>query len=224
MQHLLASGTSANIVYVGIRVNCAEIKNVDDDGEEDVESKTIKLIKHMQASFYYKLQSTMSEARPHPASASKSYHQLHTTALAFIDALAEVPDQPSRMDFERMKALCTPDFQHSWGHTYATSLNARLQGEHSFSDFAAHLAMMLPNLDTWKVNVTDITVDEVRKKVVVRASFDMSVKGAETGVENDLLWLLQMDDTGEKVKKSVEFIDSVATGKIRELIMARGPV
>lgn len=164
----------------------------------------------------------MSEHPSPPANASKSYLQLRTTALAFIDALAEVPDHPSRMDFERMKTLCTTDFQHSWGHTYATSLNARLQGEHSISSFVAHLAAMLPNFESWEVRVTDVTIDEVKKQAVVRASFYMLVKEAEASVENDLLWVLDMDDAGEKVRTSVEFIDSVATGKIKELMMARG--
>lgn len=157
----------------------------------------------------------MSQPRSPPTAASKYYLQLRTTALAFIDALAEVPDHPLRMDFDRMRSLCTSDFQHSWGHTYATARNARLQGEHLFSDFAAHLTMMLPNFETWKVEVTDMSIDEVKRKAVIRASFYMLVKDAVETIENDLLWTLEMDDAGEKVKKSVEFIDSVATSTLR---------
>ncbi|KAH7382706.1 hypothetical protein DE146DRAFT_681695 [Phaeosphaeria sp. MPI-PUGE-AT-0046c] len=157
------------------------------------------------------------------ASASPTYCQLHTTALAFIDAQAQTAEHPSRMNFEKIEALCTTEFQQSWGHNYAISLSPRLQGTHSFSEFRKHLAMMLPSLESWETTVTEVIVDEAKRKVVLRISFWMRVKGAEEMVENDLLWVLEMDDTGEKVKKSVEFVDGIAAGKIKEIILANGP-
>lgn len=77
------------------------------------------------------------------------------------------------MDFEKIKALCTTDFQHSWGHNYAIKLNPRLQGTCSFSDFSGHLATIMPSLESRDTTVTGIIVDEAKKRVVLRISFWM---------------------------------------------------
>jgi hypothetical protein len=148
------------------------------------------------------------------------YTTLHSTALAFIDAQAQDSSQPSRMNFGRIEEVCTSDYQHLWGHNYAVSQNPRLQGMHSFSDFTKHLSAMLPNLKSWETTVTDVTIDEMKKTVVLRVSLLMVPKGAEEGVENDMLWRLEMDEDGKKVRKSTEFIDGIAAGRLKEIMMS----
>jgi hypothetical protein len=160
----------------------------------------------------------MSKHPETPPNASALYVQLHMTALAFIDAQAQTTDAESRMSFDQLESLCAPNYQHSWGHNFATSLSPRVQGTHSFTQFKAHLEVMMPNLKSWDTTVTDITVDELRKKVVLRASFFMVAKGAQLQVENDLLWMLEMDEEGKRIQKSVEFIDGIAAGKLKEMI------
>jgi hypothetical protein len=162
----------------------------------------------------------MSKHPDPPLAASSAYIQLHTTALAFIDAQAQAPEHPDRMDFDRISELCTSDYQHSWGHNYATSLNPRFQGTQSFHDFATHLRAMLPNLKSWETTVTDTTVDEPKRKVILRISFWMVPRDTEEPVENDLLWMLEMDEEGKKIKSSKEFVDGVAAAKLKEIIMA----
>jgi hypothetical protein len=82
---------------------------------------------------------------------------------------------------------------------------------------------MLPKLDSWKGNVTDVVVDETNLKVMLRVSMRMQVKGAgaDEAVENDMLWTLHMEKEGNgmRIKKSVEFLDFVAAGKLREIMM-----
>lgn len=46
------------------------------------------------------------------------------------------------------------------------------------------------------------------------------MKGVKELVENDLLWMLEMDDAGEKVERSVEFVDDAAAGSIKEIMMS----
>jgi hypothetical protein len=157
-----------------------------------------------------------------PLVASQTYTQLHATALAFIDAQAQDPTQPLGMNFARIEALCTSDFEHSWGHNYSISLSPRLQGTLSFSQFTKHFEIMLPNLESYEITVTDVTVDEVMRKVVLRISFWMHAKGTEEKVENDLMWVVEMDEEGKKVRRSREFIDGVAAGRLKELMMRRG--
>jgi hypothetical protein len=157
-----------------------------------------------------------------PPAASEMYTQLHSTALAFIDAQAHDATQPHGMNFARIESLCASDFEHSWGHNYAVSLNPRLQGTFSFAQFTKHLEAMLPNLDSFEITVTDVTVDEMLRKVVLRISFWMLAKGAEERVENDLVWVVEMDEEGKKVRRSREFIDGIAAGRLKELMMEGG--
>ncbi|KAF1946857.1 hypothetical protein EJ02DRAFT_440772 [Clathrospora elynae] len=164
-----------------------------------------------------------------PASASQTYTALYNTALAFIKAQTQDEKLPTRMDFDRVRTFCSPTFQHSWGHNYAVSLAPPLQGSLSFDGFVAHLQSMLPKLESWKAVITDIVVDEVRMRVVLRITFLMRAKGAgeEEVLENDLLWVFDMERDGDggeermKIRKSVEFIDGIAGGKLKELMMRK---
>ena len=79
---------------------------------------------------------------------------------------------------------------------------------------------MLPNLQSWETTVTDVLVDEVKRKVMLRVSFWMVPKGKGEGVENDLLWVLELAEEGGgwKVRRSTEFIDGMAAGRLKEIM------
>ncbi|KAI4632982.1 hypothetical protein J4E80_000342 [Alternaria sp. BMP 0032] len=157
-------------------------------------------------------------------SALPTYTILRDTALNFIRDQTLDTNSPERMDFDLMRTYCAPSFEHSWGHNYAVSLTPPLQGTHSLDGFFSHLRSMLPRLESWKSNVTDIIVDPVKMKVVLRISFMMQAKGAteEQIVENDLLWMMEMEEMSSGkvgIKKSMEFLDGAAAGKLREIMM-----
>lgn len=78
---------------------------------------------------------------------------------------------------------------------------------------------MMPSLESWDTTVTGIIVDEAKRRVVLRISFWMRVKEVKELVEDDLLWMLEMDDTSEKVK-SEEFVDDAAAERIKEIMMS----
>jgi ketosteroid isomerase-like protein len=160
----------------------------------------------------------MSNPLSPPPSASPTYTSLNATALAFISAHSLDPTLPSHMNFPVLESLCAPEFIHSWGHNYAVSRSPRLQGTFSFEDFKKHLETMIPALESFDATVTDIVVDEVRRKVVLRVSFGMKIKGEEA-VENDLVWVLEMDGEG-RIARSTEFVDGIAAAKLKELMMA----
>jgi len=157
-------------------------------------------------------------------SALPTYTILRDTALNFIRAQTLDANSPERMDFDLMRTYCAPSFEHSWGHNYAVSLAPPLQDTHSLDSFFSHLRSMLPRLESWKSNVTDVIVDPVKMKVILRISFMMQAKGATEGqiVENDLLWMMEMEEMGSGkvvIKKSMEFLDGAAAGKLREIMM-----
>jgi hypothetical protein len=61
-------------------------------------------------------------------------------------------------------------------------------------------------------------------KVVLRISLLMQAKGAKEKVENDLLWVMEMERQGNgevRIKRSREFVDGVATGRLREGMMGK---
>jgi hypothetical protein len=83
---------------------------------------------------------------------------------------------------------------------------------------------MLPRLASWKADVTDVIVDEAKMKVVLRISLLMQAKGAKEKVENDLLWVMEMERQGNgevRIKRSREFVDGIATGRLREGMMGK---
>jgi hypothetical protein len=158
------------------------------------------------------------------AYALPTYTALRDTALNFIKAQTLDAALPERMNFSLLRTYCAPGFQHSWGHNYAVSITPPLQGTYSLEEFFVHLRSMLPRLESWKSDVTDVIVDPVKMKVVLRISFLMHAKGATKGqtVENDLLWMLEMEDVGSGklgIKKSMEFLDGAAAGRLKEIMM-----
>lgn len=154
--------------------------------------------------------------------ASKLYSTLHDTAIAFIDSTSLDSSKTNRIDESRIHAIRSSNFTHSWGHTYLVSKTPGLSGTLDAEGFIDHVKKMTPNFDSWETDVTDVMVDEARKRVIVRASYWMQPKGAEK-VENDLIWFLDLVevDGGWKVSNAVEFIDGIATKRLMDLIMGK---
>jgi hypothetical protein len=179
-------------------------------------------IEHLHANFVFK-NTNMSNMEP-PSTASPLYKALHSTALGFSAAQIQDDNLSNRMNFDKMRTYCSPSFQHSWGHNYSVSVSPPLQRTHSFDGFVMHLQSMLPRLASWKADVTDVIVDEVRMQVVLRISVWMQGKGAEEKVENDLLWVMEMERLGDgevRIKGSREFVDGVAAGRLKEVMMGK---
>jgi hypothetical protein len=155
-----------------------------------------------------------------PSSASAFYKALHATTIEFIRAQDQDVSTPNRMDFDRIKAIrSTTGFEHSWGHNYLVSTNLPMSGTHDADSFIKHLGSMIPLLESWDTEITDIAIDELQRKAVVRGSYFMKPKGSPEAVENDLVWYLTMEEDGKKVQKSIEFLDGAAVQRMKELMM-----
>ncbi|KAF1960617.1 hypothetical protein CC80DRAFT_589999 [Byssothecium circinans] len=152
---------------------------------------------------------------------SALYKTLHATALAFLNSLAS-PSSASPSS-SPLPTLLTPSYTHSFAPTYFISQTPHLQGPFNLAAFLTHLATMTARLESWKHEVRDICVDEVKRMVVVRASYFMKVRGEEAEVvENDLVWWLWMDGEGGRVSRSVEVLDAVASGRLSDLMDGAG--
>ncbi|KAF2111084.1 hypothetical protein BDV96DRAFT_582497 [Lophiotrema nucula] len=155
-----------------------------------------------------------------PLSASSLYQTLHATAIELVKSQEQTPERPERMDHERIRAIRSENrFEHTWGHNYLVSTRPHLSGTHDVDGFIKHVGTMLPKLESWDTDIRDVVVDEFAKRAIVRASYWMKPKGSEEPVENDIVWFLDMEEDGKRVKKSVEFVDAAATGRIMEIMM-----
>ena len=75
----------------------------------------------------------------------------------------------------------------------------------------------IPLMERWDVTVTDVIVDVEKRKTVVRSSYWMQAKGeGKKVVEDDIVWFLNMDDDGGKVRMAVEFKDALADQKFAD--------
>ncbi|KAF2242376.1 hypothetical protein BU26DRAFT_524507 [Trematosphaeria pertusa] len=155
-----------------------------------------------------------------PSTASPLSTSLHATALEFLHSCDCDPSQPTRLNHARIHAIRAPGYTHTFGPSYFVSVTPPLQGTLSTDGFIAHMERMLPMLESWDTTVTDVCVDEARRSVVVRARYGMRVKGAEVEVQNDIVWWLWMaeDEGVVKVERSVEFVDGVASGRLKEVM------
>lgn len=150
-------------------------------------------------------------------STSSLYNSLKATATEFVHS-TDMDSSTHNLNTDRILAIRTSDFQQSWGHNLFISSEPGLQGSHGTEKFMTHLATMVPHLDFVRTKVTDTFVDELRKSIVVRSSFLIKAKGVEETVKNDIVWFLEMDESGRKIRRAKEFIDSVASARLGELI------
>lgn len=147
------------------------------------------------------------------------YTKLAKTAQNFV--LATSPKSPgtNQTDPERFLACLAPGFRISWGHKHFVSTKPPMQGALDGEGFCQHQAGMATNLQTWRIEPTSTCVDVDKQTAVVRADFFMTAPQQEA-VLNDILFWIEMDAGGEKVKSAIEFIDPVATAELMERMQA----
>lgn len=145
------------------------------------------------------------------------YTRLRDTAVAFIHS-SDMDPKTGQLDKDRIIAIRTADYRHRWGHNYFKSDKPGLNHTLDIDAFIEHLESMSPNLKSVQTKVPDIFIDETRKAATVRSSFYMTPSGADETIENDIVWLLEMDQDGEKVASAIEFIDVAAAKGIGELV------
>lgn len=150
------------------------------------------------------------------------YNKLHDTAKSWVLSTSPVPPGSNKQDHEHILAHLTPDANIEWGHANFLSSAPHLQGSKTGKEFIQHLSGMAPMLETWRIDVADVCVDVENKSAVVRADYYMQAKSDPEAVRNEILFWVYMDEAGEKVVKSTEFIDPTAAGALKAKMMAGG--
>lgn len=150
------------------------------------------------------------------------YSKLHDTATSWVLSTSPVSTGSNKQDYEHILSHLTPDAKIQWGHANFLAAAPHLQGSKTGQEFIDHLSRMAPMLETWKIDIAEVCVDMERKSAVVRADYYMYAKGDLEAVRNEILFWVYMDEEGEKVVKSTEFIDPTAAGALKAKMMAGG--
>ena len=146
-----------------------------------------------------------------------TYNQLATTAKSFVLATSPKSAGGNEPDHERFLTFCAPKFTHSWGHKHFVSTAPGVQGIIDGNGFLERMGKLSGKMKTWTITPTETLVDVEKKMVAVRADFTIIMPGHEhEAVVNDIVWYVTMDESGEKVVDSREFIDPMAAKTIAE--------
>ncbi|KAM3424980.1 hypothetical protein BST61_g6950 [Cercospora zeina] len=156
---------------------------------------------------------------------SSLYAQLSTTAHNFLSSTNPSPPGTNTPNWSLIRSLCHQSFQISFGPSLFASETPGLDSAKDVEGFVEHLEKLCGGMRTWENSVRETVVDVERKTVVVRSEFCMWPRDGGEVVKNDVVMFLRVDpgDDGEersgKVVHVVEYVDPVASGRIRERVM-----
>jgi hypothetical protein len=138
---------------------------------------------------------------------SSMYQKLHTAASTFV--LTNKPIS-SVSDNAAMLSARSPECQVHYAPSSYQSLVPQIRGSFSNDQYTGRMAAVFPLVENVHIEIKEIIVDEAKKSVVVWAVHCLTPK-RRTEAKNEFMWLLNMDETGEKVKKAVAFVDTAGS-------------
>lgn len=145
------------------------------------------------------------------------YDTLMSTAEKFVHMTSFTPSD-NGVNESKIRALCADNYTQSWGHDYFVSSKPHLNHTLDLNGFLGHLNTISPKLASADAEITDISVDERQRKVIVRATYKLQPKGSPEPGVNDLVWILKLSEDGRKVESGKEFIDGEAAMRLGQLI------
>ena len=77
----------------------------------------------------------------------------------------------------------------------------------SNAEYEAHMEPEIAVLETWRIEMKKTVIDEAKRTAVTWSSHYLTMTGRKE-VLLEFVFMLDMDETGEKVDKIVEFIDT----------------
>lgn len=145
------------------------------------------------------------------------YETIYKTAEGFCQSFKLDP-QTGRLDADLILSYRSPGCRQVWGHTYSASRTPGLDQEIDNETFMSHIQSFFGSLQNVAWDVKGIYVDEQRRAATVRICCAMSPKGVQEVIDNDMLFVLEMDEEGKKIDRLIEYADPAAVGRLFELI------
>jgi hypothetical protein len=175
----------------------------------------------MHASTNTSLPSALSSPSSSSSSEADIYSKLSATAQAFIEATNSSTPRDNNPDYDLIRSFCAPHFRISWAPKLFAQNSPVLGAPQDIEGFCEHIRGMSANLSTWAIVVQDVFVDVRKRSVVARADFWMLPGDGGGKVQNDIVFFLKCDESGDKVVDCCEYVDPFASQQIRERISAR---
>ena len=141
------------------------------------------------------------------------YDKLEETAKAHLLSLRPQEAGSNKLDREAFELHIVSSWRVNWGHDYFVSTKPPMQGDKSADEFSTHMSMMCALLRTWTIDIKDVCVDARRRSAILRANMLMSPTNGDS-VVNDILFWIYMDETGDKVVRTTEYVDGVASEEL----------
>ncbi|ETS84365.1 hypothetical protein PFICI_02390 [Pestalotiopsis fici W106-1] len=140
---------------------------------------------------------------------------LSATATAWLDALGS-------LDPERLRAVMSPDYSHTFAPGSLTRLANSSKDREAMCGHVEHVGRVLTSFPIFPRQVWP---NPSLRQVVVwadsKANFrDGATKGPDEDWEfaGEYMFVITMNETGDKVDKVLEFLDSKATERAWELM------
>ena len=138
------------------------------------------------------------------------YDSLSKTATDWVTSTRPKTAGSNDPDYDHILSLLAPNAILRFGHLHFVSTAPHLQHDESPEDFVARLKSMSRAFQTWSIDIADVNVDTKKRSAVVRAVFHMQAKNDPEVIKNEILFWCQMDESGEKIVQSTEFVDPAA--------------
>jgi hypothetical protein len=87
----------------------------------------------------------------------------------------------------------------------------------SNAEYEARMAPEIAALETWRVDIKKIIVDEAERTAMVRSDNYLTLKGRKE-VLLEFVFILDMDETGEKVDKVEQYMDTAECYKYLQMM------
>jgi hypothetical protein len=87
----------------------------------------------------------------------------------------------------------------------------------SNAEYEARMAPEIAVLETWRVDIKKIIVDEAERTAMVRSDHYLTLKGRKE-VLLEFVFILDMDETGEKVDKVEQYMDTAECYKYMQMM------
>jgi hypothetical protein len=140
-----------------------------------------------------------------------AYETICTTATKFVLSTNPIPSTTTP-DSDAILSVRTPSCLISYGPSSFLE-SSPITNPMDNDQYIAHLHRICPLLETWRTEIKEIFVDETKRSAIVRADHYMTLKGRDEPSKNDFMWLLSLTESGEKVERAIEFMDSAASLK-----------
>jgi hypothetical protein len=142
---------------------------------------------------------------------SSIYDIIYSTATKFVLSTNPGPSTTTP-DSDAILSVRTSSCLVSYGPSSFLE-NSPITNPMDNDQYLAHLRRICPLLRTWRTEIKEIFVDESKLSAIVRADHFMTLKGRDEPSKNDFIWLLTLTESGDKVERAVEFMDSAASLK-----------